>query len=207
MAMVMAVFEDPRAAEQALRALEAEGFEREDMDVRTGDALLHQRQPEQGQSNRAEQENGGVWGRIRHLFEEVRPSSKGKSSKGDSSKGTSQASAAGETASLADSDVVLIVSADDERTEQAADIMEESGAVDLDERLGGLAGVEAAEEDVPVYAMVIEEVAIETDLTAVSAAAPGQQDQQQAQPQGSQGESAGGKPRAGKSGEQERKGQ
>lgn len=162
MAMVMmAVFEDTQHAEQALRALEAEGFPRREMDMRSGGRLMNQ-----APSERGGEDDGGVWGRVRHIFED-------EGSAAESRQGA--AATPSEAGGIADSDIVVVLNATDDSAAQAADILEESGAVDLGERLGET-GQEQRDE--PIYAVVIEEVAIEVEANpadASGAAAAGEQ--------------------------------
>lgn len=152
--LMCAVFQDTQSAEQALRALEASGFPRQQMDVRSGDELMHQKEQRRGERS------DEVWNRVRTLFD-----NRGSSTQKSSAKDKEAASAAGEEASAIDDDeMVLVLGVADDRVGQAAEILGDTGAVDLDARLGGAIQGQAGEE--PVYAVVIdEEIAIEEAIT------------------------------------------
>jgi len=167
MATVMcAVFEDTRRAEQALRALEEGGFPRHQMDVRSGDELA-----EQPRSERRDRGNEGLWGRIRRLFEDEPASSEQRAGKSDSARYDSSKQAAStivsgddQASGIADSEVVLILNAADERIGQAAEILGDNGALNLDQRLGQAVDEEPSTE--PIYAVVIEEVELDSNATS-----------------------------------------
>lgn len=171
--LMCAVFEDTQSAEQALRALEAGGFPRQQMEMRSGDELMHQTQPQ-----RAGRGNQRAWDRVRGLFE-----NRGSSDR--RSAATAEAAPDTESSAIDDNEIVLVLTADDDQIGQAAEILGDSGALNLDERLGD--ATEGESRDEPVYAVVIEEVAIEAAPIPGTAA---QDAQGQAQP-GAQPASAG----------------
>lgn len=150
--LMCALFEDAQSAEQARRALEAGGFPRQQMDVRAGDELTHQREGQRGDRG-----DGGVWDRVRALFTRHRDSSKQEA-------GAKRSESAPDTgrqmSAVNDNEAVLLLNVADDRVPQAAAILGDAGAVDLDSRLGSATEGQAPAQ--PIYAVVIdEEVAIE----------------------------------------------
>lgn len=151
--VVMGLFDDPKSAQEALRALEAEGFARENIDVRSGDTLMEQIKTDRGDTARDNQDEEGIWARIRHFFQDI-GSKKDASTRRSSERESSSETAAANPRDINESDVLIIVNASDDMAEQAADIMEEYGG--SDESVGP--------GDVRVYSVVVESV--------VEAAAP-----------------------------------
>lgn len=157
--LMCAVFEDTRSAEQALRALEAGGFPRRQMGVRSGDQLSSSKEQQRGDRG----DGGGVLDRLRALL------GKRESSAQKSSEQSSQAASGGDReAGAGDEEAIVILNVSDDRVGRAAQILGETGALDLDARLGRPERGEASEQ--PIYAVVIEEeVAIEDVITPAEA--------------------------------------
>lgn len=149
--VVMGLFDDQESAQEALRALEAEGFPRESIDVRSGKQLAGQmkaERPSERASERSGKDEEGLMASIRHFFQDIAPSSRKKSSKKKSSKEQAADSREANVREINDSNVLIMVAAPDDMVEQAADIMEEYGVVDTELPEQGC---------VRIYEMVVEE--------------------------------------------------
>jgi hypothetical protein len=160
--LVMGLFDDPKSAQEALRALEAEGFSREDIDVRTGNQLTGARGSEQtAGARKSDEDNEGVLARIRHYLSDI-GLSKSDSSKKASSERRAAASRAGAEPGereLSDNDVLVLVDATDDMAEQAADILGEYGVSDL---------AADGEGCVRVYSVIVEGDVTQPDETMES---------------------------------------
>jgi len=119
--LMCAVFENTRTAEAALRALEADGFPRRQMGLRSGDQLRHRtepREPARAGSGRDER----VWDRVRSLFQNQRSSNA-------HAEADRQSVSADMDANTVDADeIVLILATDDDRVGQAAETDEAPAA-------------------------------------------------------------------------------
>ncbi|HEX7043718.1 MAG TPA: DUF2382 domain-containing protein [Burkholderiales bacterium] len=114
--VVLGLFESRDSAQQAVRALEAEGFDRRRIEMRTGDELLHQT----GTRPAHEPAEEGVWASIKRFFS-------GAGSEGRLSEGGLQG--------LRPTDALVTVHVEDGRAERAAEIIDANGAQDIEERL------------------------------------------------------------------------
>jgi len=114
--VVLGLFENRNSAQQAVRALEAEGFDRQRIEMRTGDEL----QQQTGTRPAHEPAEEGVWASIKRFFS-------GAGSEGRLSEGGLQG--------LQPTDVLVTVHVEDEDAERAVAIIDANGAQDIEERL------------------------------------------------------------------------
>ncbi|MFL6653759.1 MAG: DUF2382 domain-containing protein [Sulfurifustis sp.] len=134
--IVVGLFENMESAQRAMQALEAEGFARENIELRSGDQVVRQMQSDTGESG------DGIWASIKRFF----------------SGGSTESRTAGtEWRGMSESEALLAVHADDATAEDAAELMDEHGAVDLEERLGGGVTGAGTEQTIPI---VEEEVKV-----------------------------------------------
>lgn len=139
--LVMGLFDDPQNAQEALRALEAEGFSREDIAVRSGDRLTgpgeSQRTGAARDKKESEEDDEGMLSRIRHYLSDIGLAGKSESSRKGAPKPRASAQPAPGTAAeqgareLSDTDILIMVDATDDMAEQAADILGEYGVSDV----------------------------------------------------------------------------
>jgi hypothetical protein len=134
--LVMGLFDDSESAEKALGALEAAGFSREDIDVRSGDRLADTRDRKRADTAKEGDGDEGMLARIRHYLSDIGLSGKGDASakKTSAKRSAADASGAGSESGereLGDSDVLILVDTTDDMAEQAADILGEYGVTDL----------------------------------------------------------------------------
>lgn len=112
---VMGLFDNRENAQTAVRDLESAGIVREHIDVRMSEELLSQYG---GASAREEDE--GFWGSVRRFF--------GMSEERDIGEGIQ---------GMSPGDALVVVHADDAQADRVAEILDEHGAVDVDERRMG----------------------------------------------------------------------
>lgn len=165
--LVMGLFDDSKSAQEALRALEAEGFSRGDIDVRTGNQLADVRGSERTTgADKSDGDNEGVLARIRHYLSDIglskRTASKQQSSdRRSAAEGVARTGAEPGGRELSDTDVLILVDATDDMAEQAADILGEYGVSDL---------AADGESCVRVYSVVVEDDVTQPDETMESGA-------------------------------------
>ncbi|HEY8553734.1 MAG TPA: YsnF/AvaK domain-containing protein [Burkholderiales bacterium] len=114
--VVLGLFESRDSAKQAMRALEAEGFDRQRVEMRSGDELLQQA----GTQPAHEPAEEGVWAGIKRFFSGAR-------SEGRLSESGPQG--------LRPTDALVTVHVEDGRAERAVEIIDANGAQDIEERL------------------------------------------------------------------------
>lgn len=139
--LVMGLFDDAESAQEALRALEDEGFSRNDIDVRSGGQLTgpndSKRTGASSGGKDSDENDEGVLSRIRHYLSDIGLAGKSESSQKEASKKRASTQAASGTAAeqgareLSDSDILIMVDATDDTAEQAADILGEYGVSDV----------------------------------------------------------------------------
>lgn len=132
--IVLGLFDDMSKAREAVRALEAADFARENIDVRSGEELIRQGAPA------AEQSGGGFWASIKQMF-----------SGSDEDKLSD-----GQVRGVRAGDALVAVLADESGAARAVQLMDDHGAEDIDSRVGGggagkaTAAPGAGEQRIPV---------------------------------------------------------
>lgn len=113
--IVFGLFDDMSSAQRAVQALEAQGFARQFIDIRSAGQITTGAQ-------HADDSGDGFWASIKHFFS-------GTSSEGQSWNEGGRG--------MNESDVLVTVHCDDRRAETAADILDAHGAQDIDQRMSG----------------------------------------------------------------------
>lgn len=111
--VVLGLFDDMDKARGAIGALEAAGFARENIDLRSGEQLIRE-----GAATKSE--NGeGLWASIKELFS-----------------GSSSEAVEGQLSGVREGDALVTVLTEDAQAQRAAEIIDDSGAEDIDSRVG-----------------------------------------------------------------------
>lgn len=111
--LVLGLFDDMSKAQRAVDALQNQGFERDNIDLRSGAELIREG------AAPASPEGTGFWDSIKHMF--------AGASGGEVSEGQVQG--------VRESDALVTVLADDGDAERAAQIIDDNGAEDIDSRV------------------------------------------------------------------------
>ena len=114
---VIALFDDMGRARNAAQALKARGFTQEPQ-VQTGEEFV-----QRGRVPPMAHEREGFWGGIKNFFDEIGLTT------------PEQPPSAGEYHPIAPKDGVVLLETSDERAEEAADILDREGAVNVEERM------------------------------------------------------------------------
>lgn len=126
--IVVGIFEEMDSAQEALNELQAKGFKRADIDLRSGENVINR-----WEGDRNEGEQDGFWSSIKHFFG------------GSGSSSTDDAAERG-VSGVSETDVVLTVHASEATADQAAEILDDCGALNLDERASSTTDTDAIEE-------------------------------------------------------------
>lgn len=130
--LVAGLFDRMDRATIAVQELQRAGFSSDSIEVKTGEELIAY-----AQRSRRDDEDDGLWTGVRRFFEEIGLSSGERDIAG------------GELRGVTSSDTLVMLDAADEQAERAADILDECGAVDVDERLYEASQVPAVERQEP----------------------------------------------------------
>lgn len=132
---VIALFEDTGRARGAIDALKARGFDSERIQLQSGEEFV-----KWGHVPPMEQERAGAWSSIKSFFDEVGLTS------------PKQPPSEGEYHPIQRDDGVILLETNDERADEAAEILDRAGAINVEERLKQ----KARPDDTPSVAMGLE---------------------------------------------------
>jgi hypothetical protein len=114
---VIALFDSASRAQQAVEALKASGFVNERIQVQTGDEFI-----KQGHAPPVGKPHTGLYSGIKNFFDEIGLTSP-------------DGPRPGEYHAVSARDAVILLETSDERADSAAEVLDNAGAVDVEERL------------------------------------------------------------------------